>query len=169
MNTHKTGNDPFYTGRDKPTRAEKSEMWRTIRDQLPGGQARPVSIHWKSFWIGQAAAVFLILAFIGAWALWNNIGPDSSPTNGLRNTYTHVLRDVASAELDLEAPKNAQKREALNSQLKGLEEVDRIINEIRNDILINGSSKAKRQQLRRLYATKLEFVQKLLLTEEEST
>lgn len=165
MNTRK---DKYYRKDDHPAEQEKFAIWNAVREQLPGRNEQPVTIHWTSFWIGQAAAILLILALVGAWSLWNAVETETGRENELQMTYTNTLRDLASANLALNTPQTKQNREALNAQLKGLEEIDRIINEIRNDMLINGSTKAKRNQLKRLYATKLEFVQKLLINEEES-
>lgn len=164
MNTPK---EEYYNMDDHPDEQEISALWSTVRRHLPD-RDESVTIHWRSFWIGQAAAIVLILALVGAWSLWDTLEADTKPDNELQVTYTNTLRELASANPVLNAPQTEQKQEALNDQLKGLEEIDRIINEIRNDILINGSTKAKRNQLRRLYATKLEFVQKFLLNEEES-
>jgi len=46
--------------------------------------------------------------------------------------------------------------------------LDAMIDEIRNDMLLNGSSDIKRRQLKRLYAMKMDHVKELLLLDEVS-
>lgn len=169
----RTGLDPrksYYRAADEPTTGEKASMWTAVARRLPGAGSpdRGPVLHWRSFWLGQAAAVLLLLAVFGGYTLWQDLGGGSSPDSPLQRTYRSSLQEMASSTQFLSLPSGEQQREILDSQLRGLEEIDRMIAEIRSDMLLNGSTRAKRHQLRRLYATKLEFVKKLILTEEES-
>lgn len=166
------GHDPretYYRADHEPTSGEKASIWSAVAQCLPGATSpdRGLTLHWRSFWLGQAAAVLLLLAVFGGYTLWQNLGGSSTPDSPLQRTYRSSLQELASSTQFLSPPSGEQQK-ALDSQLRGLEEIDRMIEEIRSDMLLNGSTRAKRQQLRRLYATKLEFVKKLILTEEES-
>jgi len=59
-------------------------------------------------------------------------------------------------------------RPILESKIKNIEDLDAMIDEIRNDMLLNGSSDIKRRQLKRLYAMKMDHVKELLLFDEVS-
>lgn len=157
----------YYTERDHPTRAEKDTIWDAIRHRLPEAKDATIPIHWKSFWMGQAAAVLLILATLGLYHLGsgNEDAADRS-ANDVREVYRSSLMEMARAGQILPTDSSVEKTEATESLIRGLREVDQIIEEIRNDMLLNGSTEAKRHQLRRLYATKLDFVQQIILTEE---
>ncbi|MDZ7773445.1 MAG: hypothetical protein U5K31_12005 [Balneolaceae bacterium] len=171
----------YYREEDRPTSSEKSSMWTAVAQRLPGGGAgstsgreagqgsphRGAAFHWRSFWMGQAAAVLLLLALFGAYTLWQELGGDSAPESRLQQTYRTSLQELASSAQFLSTPASEVQQEALDSQLRGLQEIDRMIEEMRSDMLLNGSTRAKRSQLRRLYATKLDFVQKLILTEDQ--
>lgn len=174
-------NDSFYREDDAPTPREKSSMWTAVARRLPGASPagapsgretgepaprREPSLHWRSFWLGQAAAVLLLLAAFGAYTLWTDLG-GAPPESSLQQTYRSSLQELASSTQFLSSPSGEAQQEVLESQLRGLEEIDRMIEEMRSDMLLNGSTQAKRQQLRRLYATKLDFVQKLILTEDQ--
>lgn len=170
----RSGPDPresYYRADDEPTSEEKASMWTAAARGLPGANSpeRGTALHWRSFWLGQAAAVLLLLAVFGGYTLWQDLGGGSSPDTPLQRTYRSSLKEMASSAQFLSPPSGEQQREVLDSQLRGLEEIDRMIEEMRSDMLLNGSTQAKRQQLRRLYATKLDFVQKLILTEEASS
>lgn len=173
--------DSYYREDDAPTSREKSSMWTAVARRLPGAlpagdssgresgeptTRRDPSLHWRSFWLGQAAAVLLLLAAFGGYTLWNDLG-GAPPESSLQQTYRSSLQELASSTQFLSPPAGEAQQEALESQLRGLEEIDRMIEEMRSDMLLNGSTRAKRQQLRRLYATKLDFVQKLILTEDQ--
>lgn len=159
----------YYEDRDHPDQREKKEMWQSVRQSLPAGNSTPIHIHWMSFWMGQAAAVLLILAIAGGFSLWNRPGtPVSAPENNLQEVYITSLNELIKAQPVLTYPNSEQKIAVLQSQINGLEELDRMIFELQQDIMDNGSTQTKRQQLRRLYATKLDFIKKLILTDENN-
>ena len=168
MKTYNPG-DLYYEDRDQPDQIEKKEMWQSVRRSLPDKNSTSIHIHWKSFWIGQAAAVLLILAVAGGFSLWNRPGDSvPAPENNLQEVYVTSLNELIRAQLVLTYPDSEQNVAVLQSQIDGLEELDRMIRELKDDMQENGNSQAKRIQLRRLYATKLDFVKKLILTEENS-
>lgn len=162
-------NDPtYYRNSDHPSPGEQEQIWHTVKRHLPGRAPTGKPIHWKSFWIGQAAAILLILALIGAHQVWTQAYFDRSASeNDFRQVYRTSLEQMADAGRWMEFTGNEPEQDAAQSLIRGLNEVDRIIEEMRNDMLLNGSTQAKRRQLRRLYATKLNFVQKLILIHEE--
>jgi hypothetical protein len=57
-------------------------------------------------------------------------------------------------------------RMKVESRLRGIEDLDAMIEEIRNDMLINGSNDIKKKQLRSLYAMKMDMVKELVLDGE---
>jgi len=161
--------DLYYEDRDHPDQPEIEEMWKSVRRSLPGGNSTPIHIHWKSFWIGQAAAILLVLAILGTFTAWEAIlANQNSESNDLRERYITSLQEMVRAHPVIQYPESEHEKATLKSRLDGLEELDRMILELQQDIMVNGSTQTKQQQLRRLYATKLDFIKKLILTDENN-
>jgi AcrR family transcriptional regulator len=159
----------FYTPEDYPAKDEKKAIWSGIKQELPVSNAPPTTIffHFKSFAAGMAAAILLILAGFGARSLLRDAGlfPEK---HSLDAAYTEAMERLLQA-----APQHAQTvshegRMKLELRLKGIEDVDAMIEEIRNDMLLYGNSDFKQKQLRNLYAIKMDMVKELLLDGEFS-
>jgi len=156
----------YYKKQDELRTGEKNKIWNALKDELPSSSFSYITLHWKSFWFGQAAA-FLII-FTGM-ALFYLSGSTSSPpveSNSIQETYTITLQELISAQQFVDEPTSEPAYETLQSELKGLKEIDNIIDELRRDMMTNGTSNAKRRQLKQLYATKLDYAKKLILTSE---
>ncbi len=162
--------ESFYTSSDIPTKEEKQAMWSGIQSSLK--QPKPsgvIHFHWRSFWIGNAAAVLLIFAAVGIVFTGNTLKDLSNAENNNEQIYetlnsaTNQLSDLPPLLID---QATESRKSSLESTTSAIEEIDLLIEELKEDILINGESPAKRNTLKRLYATKLDFYKDLLLNEE---
>lgn len=160
----------FYSEEDFPSAIQKQQMWKDIEEALPAKKTSNVHMHWRSFWIGNAAAVLLVFAGIGMYSTISNLSATTSTTEEqvyqTLSTATQQLKDLTPLLIQQAQEQN---RPSIESTAGAIEEIDRLINEIKTDIYINGSSPAKESSLKRLYATKLDFYKELLLNQEEQS
>ena len=160
----------LYSPSDHPTGDEKHAMWTEIEQSIPSKEpARILSFHWKSFWIGNAAAILIGFALVGVYStsqslLSNNNTPSSEEQ--VYETLTSATNQLRSLPPLLIDQASEARKSSLESTAMAIEEIDRLIEEIKEDILLNGQTPVKRDNLRRLYATKLEFYKELLLNED---
>ncbi|RNC79621.1 MAG: hypothetical protein ED557_13945 [Balneola sp.] len=162
--------ESFYNSSDLPTEEEKQAVWGGVQSSLKKPKpAKIIHIHWKSFWVGNAAAVLLIFAAVGIVFTGNSLQNLSNAENSDEQIYetlnsaTNQLSDLPPLLID---QATEGRRSSLESTTHAIEEIDLLIEELKTDILINGESPVKRNTLKRLYATKLDFYKDLLLNEE---
>ncbi len=161
----------FYNPSDHPSSFEKKAMWNNISSSLEHKkEPKIINLHWRSFWIGNAAAVIVAFALIGVFSMSNEFWDSSSRQNNsdeqvyeTLNTATDKLRELPPLLIDQASEPN---KSSLESTALAIEEIDRLIDEIKEDMLINGETPVKRNNLKRLYATKLDFYKELLLNED---
>ena len=156
----------FYKKQDYPSKLEKEAMWDHIEDSILKQGKRPGSlvIQWRSFILGNAAAVLVILAAIGVYSIIQNFHHmDMAPQAKIATAYESAMKQLTSVTPVIIKQANDIERPVLESKLRNIEDLDKMIHEIRADMLVNGSSQVKQNQLRRLYAMKLEYVKELLL------
>lgn len=162
-------NNSFYNNEDYPSIKQRSDIWNSIEDKLPSNTKASIHFHWKSFWIGNAAAVLLVFSVIGLFTTLDNFIERSSTEEQVYatlNTATKQLQDLTPL---LIRQANEQNKSSLESTAEAITEIDKLIEEIKNEININGSSPSKEASLKRLYATKLDFYKELLLNQEEQS
>lgn len=160
----------FYKHSDHPSSSEKKEMWNAINDSISNKPNANIHFHWKSFWIGNAAAILLVFASIGIYETGANIFSDPSSEQeqvfqGL-NAATQQLDEVAPVLIKQASDRS---RPSMESTFSAIGEIDRLIAEMKNEMLINGITPAKKQSLNRLYATKLDFYKELLLINRDQS
>lgn len=163
-------NKNYYHKSDTPASREKEEMWNHINQTLPLQKQLVESFHWRSFWLGNAAAVLLIFACIGVYYTADGFFkpiPDG-------NTQVYEKLNAAVNQLDEATPvllqqANMEQRGSMESTLVAIREIDRLIEEVKYEIEINGLSPTSQHSLKRLYATKLDFYKNLLLTNSEQS
>ncbi len=161
----------FYSEEDFPSPIQKKGMWNQIEQKIPKKKSTNNILHWRSFWIGNAAAVLLIFAGIGMFSTIKNLTSSSRQTANEQmyktlSTATQQLQDLTPLLIQ-EAQE--QNRPSIESTAAAIEEIDRLIDEIKSDITINGTSPAKESSLKRLYATKLDFYKEILLNQEDQS
>jgi hypothetical protein len=164
----------YYSNKERPTKAERERIWSGIEHRLPpekSEESHLIRLDWKSFWLGNAAAILLILAGIGGYSVWNSWPMNTEEQSldvRLKQAYTVSLEELQQVSPTLRDQRNTElpADEALRIRLEGLQEIDAVIEEIRNDMIMHGKTAAKQRQLKRLYATKLDFVQAIILNEE---
>lgn len=163
-------NNPFYKQTDFPSSTEKNQIWKNINHSLANTSQINVQFHWKSFWFGNAAAILLIFASIGIYQTGTNI---FTPTPSDHEQVYQGL-NAATQQLDEVAPSlieqaGSRSQPSMESTLSAIREIDRLIVEIKDEILINGITPSKKLSLNRLYATKLDFYKELLLINREQS
>lgn len=152
----------FYQQHELPDNIEKERMWQQITTRLPGRSSPGIAvIHWKSFLIGAAAALILTFAGIGAFAVVNGLfGPR---TSSLDEAYSEAMNRLMDTVPPVSQTASDPGGQVLESRIRGIEDLDAMILEMRNDILLNGNSDMKNRQLRSLYAMKMDMVKELVL------
>ncbi|MFV1884227.1 MAG: hypothetical protein ACMZ7B_07060 [Balneola sp.] len=160
----------FYNPSEQPTSEEKEVMWKSISQRLDSPKVPTIlNLHWRSFWVGNAAAILLGFALIGIYSagsfFLNSAQQKDSDQQVYEtlNTATNKLRELPPLLIDQATEPN---KSSLESTALAIEGIDRLIDEIKEDMLINGETPVKRSNLKRLYATKLDFYKELLLNED---
>lgn len=156
----------FYRKQDHPGKLEKGAMWNQIEDSVFQKRQGPHAtvIQWRSFLLGNAAAVLIIFAAIGVYSVVTNFHHmEMAPQTKIDTAYESAMKQLTSVAPVIIKQANDVEKPMLESKVRNIEDLDKMIREIRTDMLINGSSRVKRNQLRRLYAMKLEYVKELLL------
>lgn len=161
--------DSFYTPSDFPNESEKNAMWGEVESSLPKPTAKIINVHWRSFWIGNAAAILILFASIGLFSTGKILMQNSTESSSDERVYETL--NSASDQLKGLTPLLIEQATELNkssieSTAMAIEEIDLLIEEIKEDMLLNGASPTKRSNLKRLYATKLDFYKDLLLNED---
>lgn len=161
---------PFYQHDDKPSSLEKQQMWNSIELAVAEQRLHQVKpLHWRSFWMGSAASILILLAAIGLFSIGKALSSDTSVQASVLDTkYERAMNQLISVTPDLMQRAGEIERSVIESKIKRIEDLDAMIDEIRNDMLLNGSSDIKRMQLKRLYAMKMDQVKELLLFDEVS-
>lgn len=162
-------NKSFYKEEDFPSFSQRKQIWQKIEPHLPLVKKNNILFHWKSFLIGNAAAILLIFSSIGIVSTYNNIFDPSSTEEQVYatlNTATKQLQDLTPL---LIRQASEQNRNSIESTAEAIAEIDKLIKEIKNEIKINGTSPSKESSLKRLYATKLDFYKEILLNQENQS
>ena len=158
----------FYNNNDYPSVEEQPSLWKEIDKTI--SPQRPLKVfHWKSFWMGNAAAVLIGFALLGAFSVIHSIRihfSADSPDNRMYETLTAATDQLKGISPILVDQASDERKADLRSTMQAISEIDKLIEEIRKDILINGETPAKRENLKRLYATKLDFYKDILLKED---
>ncbi len=160
----------FYSPSENPSRQEKELMWNRIELAVAEQRIRSIkSIHWKSFWFGCAASILIVFSLIGLFTVFRTLSaPNPNSAYAMDMTYERAMNQLVSMTPNLINQANEVERPVLESKIKNIEDIDTMIEEIRNDMLLNGVSDIKRRQLKRLYALKMDHVKDLLLSDEFS-
>lgn len=156
----------FYKKQDHPSRLEKDAMWDQVENSVFQNRKKPRAtiIQWRSFLLGNVAAVLIIFAAIGVYSVVENVHRmEMAPQTKIDTAYESAMKQLTSVAPVIIKQANDVEKPMLESKVKNIEDLDNMIQEIRTDMLINGSSQVKQNQLRRLYAMKLEYVKELLL------
>lgn len=165
-------NNSFYDPSDSPSFKERSWMWNSISESLDVTTKSTIhNLHWRSFWIGNAAAILIAFAMIGIFNTADTLfnANQQSGDDQVYETLTSATNELKSLPPLLIDQASEPKKSSLESTAMAIEEIDRLIKEIKQDILINGETPIKKQNLKRLYATKLDFYKDLLLNENNQS
>lgn len=163
----------FYSNNDNASSFEKHEMWNHIYPKILTQPKTTLSLmHWRSFWLGNAAAILIIFAVIGIFTSVTsllNIENDGSSEEKMYQTLTSANDELNNLPpLIIDQASNINKA-SLESTFLAIKEIDSLIEEIKKDMIENGETPVKRSNLKRLYATKLDFYKELLLKEESTS
>lgn len=160
--------DEFYHSYEHPDNHEKEMIWSGIQRELnhhnSRGKGRATIIHWRSFLLGNVAAILLILASIGAYTVYDHIQAENTSTQyKIDKAYRSAMQQMVAVTPEIVKQANAVEKPVLESKIQNIENLDKMIKELRMDMALNGSSDVKKAQLRRLYAMKMDYVKELLL------
>ncbi len=159
----------FYSEDDMPSNKQKELIWNNIKASIPIKTKSNILFHWKSFALGNVAAVLLIFSTIGIISTYNNVFDRSSTEEQVYETLNTATKQLQDLTPLLIQQANEQNKNSIQSTADAIDEIDKLINEIKTDMLINGSSPSKETSLKRLYATKLDFYKEILLNQEEQS
>lgn len=159
----------FYSEDDMPSNNQKELMWNNVKANIPIKTKSNILFHWKSFALGNVAAVLLIFSTIGIISTYNNVFDRSSTEEQVYETLNTATKQLQDLTPLLIQQANEQNKNSIQSTADAIDEIDKLINEIKTDMLINGSSPSKETSLKRLYATKLDFYKEILLNQEEQS
>ncbi len=156
---------PFYSHEEHPSRSESDLIWDAIEPNIPKPAHRSaVIIDWRSFLYGNVAALMLLFSGIGVYSMMNS----GAPVRGDRIdvAYEQAMNTLVSVSPELIDNAPDDRRARLETTVMNIEDIDRVINEIRDDMILNGTSEIKQRQLRQMYAMKMDYLKELLLNGE---
>lgn len=157
----------IYPEMDSPSEPEKEKMWSAIQFHLSSTGNSKNSFHWKSFWIGNVAALLLLFAGIGVYSTANHMFGESSHSSermyAALSIATDQLKEITPILIE---QAEMQHRSSIESTAEAIIEIDQLIEELKTDMLLHGTTPSKQSNLKQLYATKLDFYKELLLNEE---
>ncbi len=159
----------FYSKKDLPSHLQKEKMWNNIESEILIKSQPNILFHWKSFLIGNAAAVLLIFSSIGIVSTYNNLFDDSSTEEQVYETLNTATKQLQSLTPLLIQQASEQNKNSIESTADAISDIDKLIDEIKSDMLLNGTSPSKEASLKRLYATKLDFYKEILLNQEDQS
>jgi hypothetical protein len=156
---------PFYTQDEHPTRSESDHIWDAVERDIPKPARRSaVIIDWRSFLYGNVAAILILFAGIGIYSVVDSASP--TPGGRVDMAYEQAMNTLVSVSPELIDGAPEDRRARLETTILSIEDIDRVINEIRDDMLVNGTSEIKQRQLRQMYAIKMDYLKELLLNGE---
>jgi hypothetical protein len=156
-------NHPYYTPDDQLGAADRNELWQKIQKELPSTpNLGTIHLHWKSFLYGNVAAAMLIFAALGVWSLLSGVPGSNQLSSELAYEQGMQLMMQSSAQIVAAAPQH--KRELLEAKMMSIEDIDRAIEEIRNDMVMHGITPMNQRHLRSMYALKLDYLKELIIT-----
>lgn len=161
--------ESFYNEEEYPSISQKQLMWKNIEQKLPHRKNTSVHFHWKSFWIGNVAAILLLFAGIGVNSTLNEFDNNITSEEQVYETLTKATHQLQKLTPLLIQQANEQNQMSIESTADAIVEIDRLIEEMKIDIQFNGSSPSKENSLKRLYATKLDFYKEILLNQQEQS
>lgn len=163
----------FYKDTDQPSAREKDAMWTNIVSQLPKidsntsikSENSPAKIiEWRSFVFGNVAALMLIFSLYGAFSLVRDLRQNNAMNgNELAMDYSSAIESLNDVPLFLTDQTSQEMQQSIDSRFEGIREIDRIIQELRKDIQVNGATESKQRQLRRMYAMKMDMLKEIML------
>lgn len=157
----------IYPDIDSPTGQEKEKMWSAIQSHLSPIINPENSFHWRSFWIGNAAALLLLFAGIGIYSTTKYMLSDTRQSTERMytalSTATDQLKEITPILIE---QAESQNKSSIKSTAEAIAEIDQLIEELKTDMLLHGATPSKQSNLKQLYATKLDFYRDLLLNEE---
>lgn len=156
---------PFYSPEEHPTRFESDQIWNAIEPNIPKATRRSaVVIDWRSFMFGNVAAVLIVFAGIGVYSV--ALSGNSLQGDRIDMAYEQAMNSLVSLSPEIIEGAPEDRKARLETTMLNIEDIDRVINEIRDDMLINGTSEIKQRQLRQMYAMKMDYLKELLLNGE---
>lgn len=158
-------NPEFYRPDDLPTPQERAAIWKRVERALPVAASGTTLIHWKSFVFGAVASLLLVLAGIGTFSLLQ----PSTFTRGVPSldaAYADAMNRLLQAAPNPAVLASEPFKMAVESRIRGIEDLDRMIEEMRTDMMLYGVTELKTRQLRSLYAMKMDIVKELVLEGE---
>lgn len=157
--------NPYYSPDEHPSRSESDLIWNAIEPNIPKSARRSaVVIDWRSFAFGNVAALLIIFAGIGVYSVAISGGGIQGDRIDL--AYEQAMNSLVSLSPEIIDGAPEDRKARLETTMLNIEDIDRVINEIRDDMLLNGTSEIKQRQLRQMYAMKMDYLKELLLNGE---
>jgi hypothetical protein len=156
----------FYTSADSPTRGSKKRMWRSVeREIAPRRHAFFFVQDRRSFAYGMAAAFLLMLSSVGGITIVRQIAENAQPpVERLDRAYRSAISEFERVVPSVIAAAQQGKPTGgeFSSWQEQLRRLDGVIRELRQQMNGIDLSPLKREQLRRLYALKLQILQQMI-------
>ncbi|MEP5943213.1 MAG: hypothetical protein ABJ356_01555, partial [Balneola sp.] len=82
----------FYSKNDMPSSNQKGLIWNNVKANIPIKTKPNILFHWKSFALGNVAAVLLIFSSIGIISTYNNLFNRSSTEEQVYETLNTATK-----------------------------------------------------------------------------
>lgn len=156
--------EEFYQRSDNPSPDSRRRMWHAIEGRIGLRSAPLLVLERRSFILGMAASVVILLAGLGAVSgvgrLIDNARPESVRVDRVYTSAISQFEDLTerltpASAIQETAPALQSRRDRFLSRQEELQSLDSGIEQLRADVRAGELSPVSRAQLRDLYSRKL--------------
>lgn len=158
--------DDFYRADELPDGRSMKRMRQAVEAGIPQFRSNPWIVgDYRSFYVGMAASIVLMLALVGAWTLAKQAFENAQPEPlKVERAYVSAIQEFERVVPSIEVKGNVKPQAA--EQLKQRQEQLRLVNaavkELRQETNGRDLSPLKRERLRQLYSQELKILQQMI-------
>ncbi len=156
--------EQFYQKSDNPSSGSRRRMWRSIESRIGPRSSPWLVLERRSFMLGMAATVIMLLAGVGAVSAVNRLIDNARPEAArVDRAYMSAISQFEDLTARLTptsatkgtAPELQSRRDRFLSRQEELQSLDLGIEQLRADLRTGELSPVSRARLRDLYSRKL--------------
>lgn len=160
--------EEFYAPSDEPSEAARRRMWARVAANIRPARSPWLMLDRRSFALGMAASVVLLLAGYGAAvAVGRTLDQQRPSAVRVDLAYRAAIREFETLASEgpstaTDAPLAVSRQEVLRSRQDQIRTIDEGIATLQSELRAGDLSPVKRARLRDLYARKLAVLQEMV-------